>query len=433
MTRLIMLAALALATAADAQTRIDVQRPDAPEQAAYGSYAVGVRTLELTRPDLVDVTAIAADAPLSDPLPLTDRQLVTEVWYPAGDGADGATTMDAYLRDGRTVVTLAGLAVRDAKPSGDGPFPLVIVSHGYPGNRFLLAHLAENIASKGYVVASIDHQDSTYRDQDAFGSTLVHRPGDQVFVLEEMARLDAEVGFLEGLVDAERTAIVGYSMGGYGAVIAAGGGVSEAAVDLSFGAPHGLLSVNRSGAIEAPMDPRIQTIIAFAPWGRSRDVWTAEGLGGVAVPTFLIAGSQDDVSGYEDGVRLMWEEMTGTDRALLTFEHANHNAAAPYPAPDVSYQFDEELGFAPFEHYADAVWDTTRMNNIAQHFVTVWLDAYLRGEAEAVGYLDLIPVAEEGVWAMDESGNQAEDHTYWRGFANRTAKGLRFEWLRAGE
>ena len=62
--------------------------------------------------------------------------------------------------------------MRDAAPSGDGPFPLVIVSHGYPGNRFLMAHLAENIASKGFVVASIDHVDSTYRDQAAFGSTL---------------------------------------------------------------------------------------------------------------------------------------------------------------------------------------------------------------------------------------------------------------------
>ncbi|NND89400.1 MAG: hypothetical protein HKN42_00950, partial [Granulosicoccus sp.] len=39
----------------------------------------------------------------------------------------------------------------------------------------LLSHLAENIASQGYVVASIDHTDSTYRTQTSFGSTLRNR------------------------------------------------------------------------------------------------------------------------------------------------------------------------------------------------------------------------------------------------------------------
>ncbi len=52
-------------------------------------------------------------------------------------------------------------------------FPLVILSHGYPGNRYLLSHFGENLASKGYVVTSIDHTGSTYADQAAFGSTLV--------------------------------------------------------------------------------------------------------------------------------------------------------------------------------------------------------------------------------------------------------------------
>jgi predicted dienelactone hydrolase len=42
------------------------------------------------------------------------------------------------------------------------PMPLVIISHGYPGNRYLMSHLGEDLASKGYVVASIDHRDSTY-------------------------------------------------------------------------------------------------------------------------------------------------------------------------------------------------------------------------------------------------------------------------------
>ena len=41
-------------------------------------------------------------------------------------------------RDPAVRATLVGRAVRDAMPAREGrPFPLVIVSHGYPGNRFL--------------------------------------------------------------------------------------------------------------------------------------------------------------------------------------------------------------------------------------------------------------------------------------------------------
>jgi predicted dienelactone hydrolase len=49
-----------------------------------------------------------------------------------------------------------------------------------------MSHLAENIASKGYVVVSIDHTDSTYRTQAAFGSTLLNRPIDQLFTLDQI-------------------------------------------------------------------------------------------------------------------------------------------------------------------------------------------------------------------------------------------------------
>ena len=84
------------------------------------------------------------------------------------------------LRDGRTRVTLKGRAIRDGEPAAGGPFPLVVISHGYPGNRFLLSHLGENLATKGYVAVSIEHCDSTYDDKGPFGSTLVNRPLDEI-------------------------------------------------------------------------------------------------------------------------------------------------------------------------------------------------------------------------------------------------------------
>lgn len=412
--------------AAAQENRIDMIRPDAPELAAHGPQAIGVRTIELVNADQIDIVKVE---PGSEH-PRYDRPLTVEIWYPADTAEQGGAYEGVYLRDGETQVTLTGRAVRDAAPKAgeEAPYPLVIISHGYPGNRFLLSHLAENLATKGYVVASIDHTDSTYNDQNKFGSTLVNRPLDQKFVLNEMARLSGEAdGFLSGIVDADNAAIVGYSMGGYGALISAGAGVTQASVEYDWGAPDGTLGIHLSGSDThaALPDDRVKAVVAFAPWGMNTGFWDAEGLKGIAKPVFFVAGSADDVSLYEGGVKTIYDLSVNTpERFLLTFENANHNAAAPMPAPTESWQHSEKLGFAPFDHYADPVWDTVRMNNIAQHFVTAFLGKHLRDDATMEAYLDLIPDAADGVFALEENGEPKPEHTYWKGFADRTAKGL---------
>lgn len=412
--------------------RIDTQRPDAPALAAYGAHKVGVRTVTMTNPDQIDILALDPAAPKPDPLPTYDRTLTVEIWYPAAADATGDTVLKANLRDGKTVVDLHGQGMRDAAPDA-GTYPLVLISHGYPGNRYLLSHLAENIASKGYVIASIDHKDSTYADQAAFGSTLVNRSLDQLFVLDQIADLSGGDGFLKGLVDADNTALIGYSMGGYGAMITAGGGVTQGAADAPF-APFGTLNIHVAGTEThaALPDPRIKTAVAFAPWGLTYGVWDAAGLAGVQIPMLFVAGSVDDVSGYSPGIRSLWEGSVNVDRALLTFDNANHNAAAPMPAPAEAYQVAAG-GLAPYDHYSDPVWDTVRMNNIAQHFVTAWLGKHLGGDAQMDAYLSLTPNAGDGVWSVNEDGTFKDDHTYWAGFHERTAQGLRYEVLPAAQ
>lgn len=420
-----------------AENRIDTQRPDAPELAAYGNYEVGTRPVTMVNPGQLDVLALDASVEAPDPLPTYDRELVVQMWYPSFPGATGSKALRAFLRDPTTEVSLNGKATLWAAPTVNaGSFPLVIISHGYPGNRFLLSHLAENLASKGYVVASIDHTDSTYRTQAAFGSTLRNRSLDQLFVLNEVERLNQDsASFLHDLVDTGNTAIVGYSMGGYGAVITAGGGVTEASVAYAFSPPYGTLGIHQSGSDthnNLP-DARIKTAIAIAPWGRNLSFFDAESLKGVQIPMMFVAGSDDDVALYEGGIKSIWEESVNIDRALLTFDNANHNAAAPIPAPAESYAYNDALGFPAFEHYADAVWDTVRMNNITQHFATAWMDLHLKGDSAKQDYLELTPSSNDGIYSADTDGNFMEDHTYWKGFANRTAKGLHLEWLKAGE
>jgi predicted dienelactone hydrolase len=414
--RVIVLVVAGIAIAGSAlaqQNRIDTVTPTAPELAGYGTYAIGVRTLKATdknRPDILNTKE-------GGPTVRYDRTLTLEIWYPAAlaPGQKPGGDYRAITRDPGVTVTLHGQAVRDAAPLTSGaPFPLVIISHGYPGNRYLMSHLGENLASKGFVTVSIDHTDSTYDDQKPFGSTLYNRAFDQLFVLNELERLGKPTsgGFLSGRLDASRTGIVGYSMGGYGVVNVVGGGYSKASETI-VGAPPNKLLAERGAAnpdYRKTIDPRIKAAIAIAPWGMAGGFWDADGLKGISTPVLFVAGSADEVAGYEKGTKAVYQGAVNADRYLLTFINANHNAGAPIPAPAETYVATEPGKPAAFAHYADAVWDTVRMNNILDHFATAYFDLYLKGEQEKKAYF-------EG----------------WKGFKRGTAVGLTLEHATPGK
>ncbi|MFM7704653.1 MAG: alpha/beta hydrolase family protein [Rubrivivax sp.] len=436
------LAGLALCAVAGAtENRIDAVRPDAPELAAYGASPIGVRTLRLVNPGQMDVVK----AQPGQPVPLYDRPLTVEVWYPSlphppqpARSADGLEPGQyrTLTRDPRLSVIIRGKALRDAAPATSaGPYPLVIISHGYPGNRYLLSPLAENLASKGYVVASIDHTDSTYGDQATFASTLLNRPLDQLFVLDAMARLntgepsDAAAGALKGMVKADTTALIGYSMGGYGVVNSVGGGFTAASTRLPMAPPNGVLARRQAGTPEylATRDPRIKAAIAIAPWGWNAGIWDATGLAGIRTPILYIAGSVDDVSGYSPGVRNLFEASVNAPRWLLTFENANHNAGAPMPAPAETWARVPHMPTPAAMHYLDSVWDSVRMNNITQHFATAFLGKHLRNDPAMDAYLNLVEHARDGRWSTESNGAPKADHTFWKGFQRRQAAALRWE------
>ncbi|BCS32273.1 hypothetical protein TBR22_A14830 [Luteitalea sp. TBR-22] len=426
---------LVLAAGALAQpTRIDVVTPLAPDLAAFGPQAVGVRTItavDRQRPDVLR-------AKEGEPTPRYDRRFVLEVWYPASlaPGQAPGGTYKTVSRDPSVAVTLRGRAVRDASIVGaGGPFPLVILSHGYPGSRYLLSHLGENLASKGFVVVSIDHADSTYDDQQAFASTLYNRPFDQLFVLDEMARLGAagSGSFLAGRLDATRTGIVGYSMGGYGLINVIGGGYSETSQTMRGAPPNRLLAARAASnaAYRASIDPRVKAAIAIGPWGMQAGLWDAAGLAGIRTPVLFVAGSVDDISGYARGVRAMFEGAVNADRYLLTFVNANHNAAAPHEAPAETLDATGRA-VVGFTQHADPVWDSVRMNNILQHFATAYFDRHLKGDQGRQAYFDVLPKGSEAVYAVDRDGVPQPAHTYWKGFKRGTAVGLILEHLPPG-
>lgn len=390
--------------------------PDAPELAARGEYAVGVQTLDLINKNQLDILNYGKGADS-----LYNRPLKVEIWYPAEAGSDALISYDEVMGQNgsptRPLIpfTFLGRATRDAKPDyAKGSFPLVIVSHGYTGSRYLMTYLTENLASKGYVVVAIDHTEATFRDAGGFQSTLLNRSLDDLFVLNEIAKLGKQPdSFLNDLVDSDNTALIGYSMGGYGAVNVAGAGYSPQASQL-FGAMAGgskALQKRTMGnpEYEASIDPRIKVIVAFAPWGMQRGVWNAEGLAGIKIPSLFVAGSKDDISGYEDGTKAIYEGAVNSERYLLTYIDARHNTA-PNPAPIEAYA--PELSIDEYLRYNDSVWDMRRINNINQHFVTAFLGFYLKDKEDYKAYLDV---------------NIDDETKEWPGFKPRTTIGLELD------
>ncbi len=387
--------------------------PDAPELAARGTHQVGVETLTLTDKDRIDILNYK---PGEDSL--YDRSLTVEVWYPASTKEQQLITYEDVMGnkgvEDRPIIpfSFTGRATRSATPVKDkGAFPLLIVSHGYTGSRLLFTYLTENLASKGYVVVSIDHTESTFVDAGPFISTLLNRSLDVLFVLDEIASLsNNEDTFLSGLVDDQNTALIGYSMGGFGVTNVAGAAYSPQAAQFFNATSGGSTAINQRTLLNpefaASVDPRIKAVVAFAPWGMQRGVWNAEGLAGIKIPSFFVAGSQDDISGYEDGIKAMYEGAINSDRYLLTYLNARHNVA-PNPPPPAAMQ--PGLHLDEYLRYSDSVWDQRRINNINQHFVTAFLGFYLKNEAQYQEFLELPADANK---------------ENWKGFKPRTSVGL---------
>ena len=122
---LILLALLLTAPLLAQQNRIDIVTPSAPELASFGPLDIGVRTLAVTdrnRPDILNTKP-------GEPTARYDRTLTLEAWYPAAlaAGQKPGGEYRAITRDGTTMATLHGKAVRDAAVL-KGTYPLVIVS-----------------------------------------------------------------------------------------------------------------------------------------------------------------------------------------------------------------------------------------------------------------------------------------------------------------
>jgi len=373
------LAALVLSTSALKAAPPSVPPGDAPELAALGPYAVGATTIGIP----------AAEG--------ASRKLRVVLWYPASKQTYGRPMLYRHRLQPAPPLTAIdtkteALAVSGAAPT-KGRFPLVIVSHGYRGWPESMSYITENLASKGYVVAGVDHGDLPFTDAAGFNAsfalTASTRARDQQAVLARLKQLASAAGDrLGAAIDAERVALIGYSMGGFGALATAGAGYDpESAAYRSL--PAGALADQADG--KRPADPRIRAVVAIAPWGAQppHRAWSSESMKRLKVPLMVIAGDQDDVSGYAEGIRWVFDNATGADRHLLLYRNARHNVGGnPSPA--------EARGSFKFrEMFDEPVWRTDRINAINQHFMTAFLNRHLKDDSAAAAFLE---PSKEGTW-----------------------------------
>lgn len=203
------------------------------------------------------------------------RHLLVQLWYPSdakGGKAEAPYVPGPVLRQlNRALRETAGLpgfvtdylklartGVReDSALAADGKrYPVVVFYHGWPGFGFTYHYLMTGLASRGYVVASIDIGWAEHRGQAPGELDLpawdrwiddIWAP-DQRFVLDQLAALNRAdpAGIWTGRLDLDRVAVAGHSFGGDAALAALGQDRRfRAAVSLD-GAFYGRSGTSRS-------------------------------------------------------------------------------------------------------------------------------------------------------------------------------------------
>jgi predicted dienelactone hydrolase len=163
-----------------------------------------------------------------------DRKIGVRVWFPAEKPAstDAAAPKAVYRHrralPGQQVLNVEenGLALSEARPLAGVRFPLVLMSHGYGGWSEHMSRLGETLASRGYVVASVDHRDQPFTDARSFalsfGAVLIHRARDQQRVLTALLERSLFDPAVTAQIEPDAIGLLGFSMGGYGTLVTAG-------------------------------------------------------------------------------------------------------------------------------------------------------------------------------------------------------------------
>lgn len=319
-----------------------------------GHHRVGTTSLHLTDTSRPDPWVPAAKT----------RELMVSLWYPtaarAGRRAPYVTPKESeLLLKGSGIKELENIppeglsrtrtnAFTDAEPSERRrSLPLVVLSPGFTWPRSSLTGLAEDLASRGYVVAGIDHTyenfATTFPDgrvatcaacknvnDDGFGQKVIRsRAVDISFVLDQLTGPHPKWKGAS-LIDPARIAMAGQSIGG------------AAAPETMLRDSRVRAGINMDGSMFLPIPKN-----------------------GLARPFMLMGSPSGDNTWKRD-----WEHLTGWKRWLVV-KGALHPSFTDYDM--LLQQLGADLGGG---------LKGTRSMDITRTYVEAFLDLHLRGKAQ---------------------------------------------------
>ncbi|MFG2844761.1 alpha/beta hydrolase family protein [Kitasatospora sp. NPDC048296] len=357
-----------------------------------GPYPIGTTTLQLTDED--------REFPLKPGKP---RELMISFWYPTArpaTGADRARYMepaaaahfgsagsvgqkDYGFEAGRT--DWAGIrthARADAPALPGGKRPVVLYSPGLGDPRTWGTALVEDLASRGYVVVTIDHTWEASEVQFPNGdlatsvfpelldkpdldmgqvlrTTVQTRVDDTRFVLDQLAGLRRDRSLPAGLADSldlDRIGMVGHSGGG------------STALQTMHDDPRIAAGINLDGQLHFP-----------GPDGHTGVFPLSVAQDGLDRP-FLLMGTRNADSGsyhQQPGWDALWQHSTGW-HADLTMEGSRHGSYTD--AQSLLPQLARQGAISP-EKLAEDVGDIRpdRAELATRSYVASFLDRWLRG------------------------------------------------------
>jgi dienelactone hydrolase len=205
-----------------------------------GFNKIGTRVI-----DLVDATR-------SDPYLAngSKRELLVRFWYPAAPAQHCEpapyTSSDVwnYMAKLEKVPapSVRTNSCQDA-PVATGAHPVVVLTHGYTGTFTDYTFLAEDLASRGYIVASVNHTfeatavqfpdgrlaksvlgshigNTSRLDNQATSFAVAVRMNDLRFVMDQLERLNVSpTSAFAGRLELSRVAVMGHSLGGLTALL----------------------------------------------------------------------------------------------------------------------------------------------------------------------------------------------------------------------
>lgn len=301
------------------------------------------------------------------------RELPTTVWYPVSPDAATADLVPSFYSFVGDVGVASTVSFDDA-PAAEGPFPLVVFSHGNGGTRTQSTFLTEALASHGFVVASPDHVGNTAADLVTGAAvsqpeSAVARPADVSVVIDELlARAADEADPLAGVVDGERIGVTGHSFGGLTTLA---------------------MVVETDGV---PADARIDAVAPVAP--ASFPIGD-EALASITTPVLFVGGTLDGTTELDPEVTRPWSLVASDEAHRVDVEGAGHLSfsnlcpvVAEYAAsPDAVEVIAEYMEGLADEGCNERFTPVADVHDLTNRFVVAFFQVTLAGDDAYRTYL----------------------------------------------